>query len=120
MPVTLNPARATFVQREFRYETVEDLAIKAVYPNAQEIKVDTQLSVASAATLATAIFNESKKSALVFEVEYEGIFELSDLDGSKLHYTLDAPFYQTDGRTFKLVSVDVDYLNNISKLVIRG
>ncbi len=118
--MALNPARATFVTRPFRYETAQDLSVKSKFKGARELVIDTGLSAASAATLASTILNENKGLAQVFKVEIEGVFHLEDLDGGPPRYTVSFPRYKTDGRTFRLVSFETDYMAQLTSIVVRG
>lgn len=112
--------RSTFVQRPYRYETAEDLAIKATYPTARELVFDTNLGSAAASALATAIFDESSDPASAFKIEVEGIYHLEDIAGGPLAFVLSLPMYETDGRTYKVTKFDTDYLRNRTLLEVRG
>ena len=117
---TLDPTRAAFASQEFRFETAEDLSVKANYPNAVELVIDTQLAAASAATLASTMLAATKTHALAFEVEIDGVLNLNDFDTTVNHYTVSFPQYATDGRTFKLVNAEMDWAANKTILRIRG
>ena len=95
-------------------------ALFAKYPNAQEVDIDSNLTEASATTLVTTYFNELKKVAEVYTVEYDGILRPEDCKTSIPSYTLTDTQYGTDTRTFKLARFETDYLNNKTKVTIRG
>ena len=118
--MAVDVTRVSFVKQNYRYQTASDASIKTKYPNANEIVHQTNLSAASAATLATAYFNMVKGFPQAYSVEIEGVLQLEDLDTAPTHYTVSFPQYATDSRTFKLVSAEIDYVANRTKLVIRG
>lgn len=118
--MAIDPSRAAFISQEYRYESTTDTAVLTAYPQANLIEIDTNLSTSDAATLATTILNATKTLAMVFEVEIEGVLVPEDFDGTVNHYTLSAPLYSTDSRTFKVIAAEVDYLSNITKLTVRG
>lgn len=113
-------ARAAFVRKDYRYETAQDVAVLANYPLAQEVQIDTNLSQASAAGYAADVLDNTKEHALAFEVEIEGIVTFDDFDGTVPHYTVDAPQYETDGRTYKCVGIEVDWATGTTTLRLRG
>ncbi|WP_374321898.1 hypothetical protein [Brevundimonas sp.] len=115
-----DPNRSTFVQQEYRYETVQNLTVKATYPSARELVHTTNLNEAAAAALATAIFNESGVPADAYKVTVEGAYKLEDIAGAPLRFALNLPSYVTDGRTFKVTSFEVDHLNSRTTFEVRG
>ncbi len=117
---SLDTTRVAFVKQPYRYQIVSDAAVKADFPNAQEIQIDTNLAASDASALATTYFNLIKTFPQVYEVEIEAAIHLEDFVTTVPHYTVSFPAYSTDGRTFKLVSVSTDYLADRSTLVIRG
>lgn len=118
MPV--DPTRVAFVQRSHRSAEEKDVAVKAAYPSAGEITHETNLSLTSAAALAATYLNAVKDFAQTYKVQIKAALTLDALNGAPPQYTLDAPQYATDGRTFKLVGMDVDDFNMRTDMVIRG
>lgn len=118
MPVEAN--RATFVQAEYRYDTAENLTIKATYPAARELVHETNLDTVDAAILAGLMLLESGVMAQAYKIIVEGIYHLEDIDGGPLRFVLDLPMYLTDGRTFKVTRFDVDYMENRTSFEVRG
>ena len=116
----LDPARATFVSHEYRYAEKFDSTVKALYPDARLIEINTNLSAASADALATSYLNDQKTSAIALEVTVDGALNLSDFMTGPNRYTLVSETYQTAGRTFKLAGAQVDYLRGITTLRLRG
>lgn len=114
------PARAAFVMQEYRYESDEDTDIKATYPNAVELVIETELSLSVAATIGAKVFDVVKTFAEAYEVVVEGVYTPEILDGTPPQFTLDVPEYETDARIFRTVSIKVDWMNNLTTFVIRG
>lgn len=87
--MALDPTRAQLVSSAYRYTTVEDAAIKAQYPNAREIIIDTSLDKASAGDLASSTFGMTKNDSRTYEVVVRDRVLANDfLDG--------APRYKVD------------------------
>ena len=118
MPIDFN--RASFVQRSHRYETVEDLSIRATYPSARELTLDTNLTAPDANAIATALFNDNSRPALAYRVVVEGTIPLDSIEGGTLRWTLDSSEYSTDGRVLKTAEFEVDYENNRTTMKVRG
>lgn len=112
--------RAQFISQPYRYEVVSDAAVKAAYPLSTPVEINTNLGLASATALANSILAWSKTLGQVYEVEIEDVLTPDDFAGGVPHYTLSAPLYSTDGRTFKLIGCEVDYERAITKLTVRG
>lgn len=118
--MSIDPTRAPFVLQEFRFETVENLTVKATYPAARELSHLTHMDAASAATLATNLFNESSVAADAFKVIVEGTYTLNDIEGGPLRFILDMPTYATDGRTYKVTAFECDHMANRTTFEVRG
>ena len=118
--MAIDPSRATFVQREYRYEKEQDFAVKAAFPTARELVHDTNLSGASAATLAAALFDENDEPAQAYRVTVEDTYSFDDMAGGPLAFTLAFPVYATDGRTFKTATIEIDPMNNRTTFGVRG
>lgn len=87
--MALDPTRAQLVSSAYRYKTIDDASIKAQYPNAREIVIDTSLDETSAGYLAQATFNSTKNASRTYEVVVRDRVLLDDfLDG--------APRYKVD------------------------
>ncbi|KQN09960.1 hypothetical protein ASE85_03250 [Sphingobium sp. Leaf26] len=92
----------------------------AKYPAALEVELPANLSEASATTLATAILAAVKNPAMAFEVEIEQLIFLEDLDGAPPTYTVYADEYAANGRVVRVEEFQVDWMNGITKLKVRG
>lgn len=115
-----DPNRSAFVQHEYRYETAQDLGIKATYPNARELVHNTNLSDADASRLAGLMLAEGSINAQAFKVTVEGHYGLEDIVGGPMCFVLDAPQYVTDGRVSKSAEFECDPLANRTAIVVRG
>lgn len=118
--MAIDPNRAAFVSQEYRYEEATDEAVKAAYSQSLPATIETNLASADAASLANTLLTWSKNHGLVYEIEIEGVLTPDDLAGTVPHYTLDAPLYSTDARTYKLIGAEVDYFMNTTTLLVRG
>ena len=119
--MAIDPARSAFVKNPFRFETAEDTSIRTTYKEAREIVSETNLtSTVDAQAVASNYFNLIKKPAMAFQVEVEGIYHLEDFVTGPPQFTCSFADYPADSRTYKLVGVEVDYLNNLSRLTLRG
>jgi hypothetical protein len=112
--------RATFVQLAYRYETVQDLEIVAIYPTAKDLRHDTNLLQIDAHALAVKLFAENGEPAQSYKIEVEGAYNLEDIEGGPIRFTFNSVIYQTDGRYFKCASFEVDYLKNRTTFTVRG
>ena len=118
--MVLDPNRAAFVTREYRYQRTKDDTVKATYADAEPLVIDTNLASAAATTLAATMLAELKKVAQVHQVTLRGTLSLDDLDGAVPHYIVDAPRFDTDGRTSKLCTFEVDWLMDTTTITVRG
>jgi len=118
--MAIDPTLAAFVSADYRYDTSADSAVKTAYPQAGALEINTNLGATDGAALALTILNATKTFALVYLVEVEGVLTLDDFAGTVNHYTLTAPLYSTDSRTYKLIAAEVDYVKNTTKLTVRG
>lgn len=118
--MAIDPTLAAFISAEYRYDTASDSSVQATFPQANTLEIETNLGATEGAALATTILNATKTFSLVYEVEVEGILTLDDFAGTVNQYTLDAPLYATDSRTYKLIAAEVDYVKNTTKLTVRG
>ncbi len=87
--MALDPSRAQLVSTQYRYETVEDAAIKAQYPNAREIVLETSLESAAAKTLANSTFRQTGKEARTYEVVVRDRLLSADFMGGAPRYKID-------------------------------
>lgn len=114
------PAGAAFVLQPFRYESEEDTAIRAKYPNAEEAIFETTLGQESLQGIVTKIFDVVSGFSEAYEVSVVGTYTSDMFDGGVPHWTLADDRYKTDGRVFKTVSTKVDWMNTTTTFVIRG
>lgn len=120
MTTPLDPTRATFVKREHRFIKAEDSTVKARFPNARKITLQTQLGEADASALASAYLAETKDHAQAYTVEIDGIWTTSDLVGDVKRFQCYFDRMGLEGRTLKLVSVKCRYQSGTTVIVVRG
>lgn len=118
MPI--DASRAAFVKNEYRYETAEATAVKDTYKGAREYAFDTNLPGPVADALAATILNSYNVPAQAYEVEIDGVFTLADLAGFPPTFTCSFDQYQTDGRIFRLIGMDVDPVGERTVLKVSG
>ena len=120
MSLELNPARATFVRKAYRDAIAQDFDVKANYPSARSVTIQTNLSGAESLALANKILQDGKVPKLSFEVTFEGTMELSTLVGQNPSVIANFPRLKTTGRAMRIVSVRTDYQENITTVTVRG
>lgn len=119
--MAFDPNRASFVQREYRFEEAEDLTVRSLYPTARQHIHNTNLtSLAVANSLADAIFAESRKPASAFKIEVEGIFLIDTLDGGPLRFEVKSTRYGLAGQVFKVIGFECDPFNKRTTFEVRG
>lgn len=118
--MSIDPTRAAFVMKPLRYAVAEDAAIKAAYPNAEEFVIDSQLSQSHAAALAPSFLNEVKLPARVFQVTIDTALSADNFTGGLPRYLATFPEFELIARTCKVISCEIDYLNDRTTMVVRG
>ena len=119
--MAFDPNRASFVQREYRFEEAEDLNVRAIYPTARQYVLNTNLTSMSVAySLADAIFSESRKPASAYKIEVEGVFLIDTLDGGPLRYEVRSEKYGLASTVYKVVSFECDVFNKRTTFEVRG
>lgn len=118
--MAIDPTRAIFAKREYRYIERSDPAVLAKYPAAVEVEIPANLSEASATALADAILAAAKNPAMAFETTIEQLIYLDDLDGSPPTFQVYADEYAATGRVVRVEEIQTDWLNNTTTLLVRG
>lgn len=118
--MALDPTRATFVQREYRYEVQTDNTVLAAYPAAREIELPTQIDQTSAAALATNMLAAAKTPAMSFDTEIDRLIYAEDCDGSLEMFAITSDTHRVTNRTTRQEEQQVDWGSGITKLKVRG
>ena len=118
--MTLDPSRATFVVREFRYAEAIDSAVKATYDDAREIVIDTNMSEAAANSLATAILAAEKVSKRAFEVMVRKAISADDFVSGPPRYTYTDAKSDASSVATKVVAVSTDWRLNTTRAVLKS
>lgn len=116
---TLDPTRAAFVQKEYRWSISEDPAVKALYPNAEVYELNTQLSAADAATLSADLLAVLKVPSRFFKLIVKGTVRAEDFNGGLPRFTGTFPELNLSGVIVKVLSAEIDYMKNECALVVR-
>ena len=115
----IDPSRAAFVSKDYRYEVVTRNDVRADFPKSREIVLETNLSEADAATLAAQISAQNDALPLGFKIEVEGAIRLEDFDLTVPHFTLVLRNFATD-RTFKAIAAEIDYVADTTTYTVRA
>lgn len=118
--MALDPTRATFVQREYRYEVQTDNTVLAAYPAAREVELQTQIDQTSAAALATNMLAAAKTPAMSFEIEIDQVIYAEDCDGSLSTFAVTSDTHRVTNRTTRQEQQQIDWATGITKLTVRG
>lgn len=116
----LDPARASFVSQSHRYEVVTLPLVKAKYPGALELTIDTQLSAASAAALAGSISAEAQNASTTFTLMIQEYWSPDLFAGGVPRVILNLPGWNETGRTFKVMAMKADPVREQTELVLRA
>lgn len=106
--MTIDPTRAAFVRQEFRFSEASDASVKSKHPSAIELTIATNLGESAAQTLATALLADLKGFAQMYELEIDGLLDLSTLTDGVPTFTITSSVYPVDSRTFKVSKVALD------------
>ena len=124
MSTELDPARAALVVKEYRYATMPSSAagatIKARYPNARVIELDTNLDATGGLALATDIAGMTSTFARTFTFDLDGVYFPEDFQDGAPRHTLDFPRQGSATGTFTVVGAKIDYQNNLTTLTVRA
>lgn len=118
--MSLDPTRAAFVQKDYRYKTAEDLSVKANYPHAKEVTLNTQLDEASATSMATDLLDDLKVGKSVISLEVAEVISSDTLTGELTRYSATFPEFGISGKTVKVVSIETDFLHQRTKMVVQS
>ncbi|RZF61213.1 hypothetical protein EWE75_18655 [Sphingomonas populi] len=110
------------MMQEYRYTIVEDASIKALYPAAIEIEVDTNLDASGGAALASSLWGQTNSIARQFDVEIEDVLYLDDFLTSPNRYVVSFDKHPAAGvgKTYTLIGAKIDYSANRTTLTVRG
>ena len=111
--------RAAFVKQAYRYATGTEPLVKARNDAARVIEVNTNLDEATATALASKYLAENDEP-LVYEIEFEGVLDLSDFIGGPPRYIPDFPKLDTDGRAMKVFYAAANEQSNTTIVRVRG
>lgn len=115
----LDPNRAAFVKREYRYFTSLDGDVLARNPAARVVEVDTNMDEGGATALAHSYLAENVKPR-AFELTMQGTISIDNFLACPPAYVANFPRLRTDGRTMKAIAVSIDYDAETTSLRVRG
>lgn len=120
--MALDPTRAALVTKEYRYSITEDSSIKALYPNASEIVLETSLDSTSGAALSSALFGVTSVYARQFEVVIEDVLFPEDFLVSPNRYVVNFSRHPAGGTTdtYTVIKAEIDYFAGTTTLTVRG
>ena len=120
--MALDTNRALLVSKEYRYTIREDANIRARFPSASEIIIDTNLDEAAANTFADALFaaaSSTKLTAFTFEIAQ--LLYPEDFTVSPPRFTLSFPrFPVSAGTTYTVTSANPNYATGKTVVTVRG
>lgn len=123
--MSFDPARGVFVKEALRYNTAVDTAVKASFPGAREMLVDTTISDATQGlAAATELLAFYKNPAMKLNVVVEGVdvAALSQFDGSPPVFNVDFPEWGTTSGGLAMLpnQIEINYQTMTTKLSLRG
>jgi|GEM_PF-5199196 len=122
--MALDPERASFLLVEYRRSRAVSAAVRADYPNARDIVLDTNIAtVAGADSLSAQLLDLLDAPARVFEVMVQSVdaADLSQFDGTPPVFALAAPRFAITAATQLLpAAVEIDHAGGTSRLTLRG
>lgn len=118
--MAIDPSRALFVSKDYRYAVINDADVLGNFPNARAVVLETNLDESDAAALAAQIKAQNEQLPMAFQIEIDGALDIEAFDGGLPHYTLEFQQYETDSRLFKLVACEIDYMTDTTMLTVRA
>lgn len=118
--MALDPSRASFVSQQYRYEIITDAPVSAIFPASQILTIETNLTEASAVTLADQLAEEATEAAKVVSFVIEGAISPDTFAGGVPRFIVEAPSLNISGRVMKLTSMKVDHNTGRTEVTVRG
>ncbi len=112
-------SHALFVRNEYRYADAIDNTVKAKNPSAREVSINTQLNAVDA----TAIANKhlaDVKNPRVWEIEIQGVLDLSSFIGGPPSFIPNFPKYAKTTGEVKITAASVDYNAGTTIMEVRS
>lgn len=116
--MAIDPTRAAFVQKPFRFKTVENLAVKAAFPTAEEYVIETQSNEADATIYGTNLLAVLDDTTRVFQVTVDAKLSSDDFAGSLPRYTVTFPDHNVSGETMRAVNYFIQFMGK-GGMVVR-
>jgi hypothetical protein len=117
---TLDAARASYVQTDYRQIEKKDQLARSSNTNAITFEKPTQLSQAAAQSIADTIFEIVRLRTGVYEVIWHDIIHLSQLDGGVPTFRLYDDRLGLNGLLTRLEKFEPDFLNNKTVITVSG
>lgn len=122
--MAVDPARASLVTQDYRYVAApapsKGAAIKAAYPLAPTIEIDTNLDQAGATALANDLANATDTFVRTFAVGIGDVLYTDDFTDGAPRWLLDFPRYASAGGVYSTTAATFDYFNGTGTLKVRG
>jgi hypothetical protein len=117
--MAIDSSRASFVQKEWRYQTASDPSVKSVYPNATPLVLETNFTRPVAQAIANSYLEETKVPSDTLSFELEGLITIDDWAGGPTRYALTAPMFNANAKVSKSVLIDMDYNTGTYLVTVR-
>ncbi|SEJ87602.1 hypothetical protein SAMN05518849_11688 [Sphingobium sp. AP50] len=117
---TLDAARASYVQTDYRLIEKKDQAVRSSNTNAITFEKPTQLSQSAAQAIADTIFEIVRVRTGVYQVIWHDILRLSQLDGGVPTFRLYDDRLGLNGLLTRLESFEPDFRANKTTLTVVG
>lgn len=118
--MTDNTGRAIFAQKAYRYLEVKDDAVKQRFDGAQSVEISTNLLSSAANTVATKLFEETKKAAQVYTIQVEGVYTIDDWADGTMRFIVNDPAFNLSGSVMRLIAMNANPNTNTTVLTVRG
>lgn len=120
--MALNAARAALVLREYRYAIAQDATVKARFPEAREVVIETNLDENGGATLANSVMSLTKTLPKVYDIPIVGILFLEDFTNGPARYTVTLQHHPaaSEKAVYTLIGARIDYGQNRTVLKVLG
>lgn len=117
MPI--DATRAAFIKNEYRYATAQDAAVLGRDKGARLETIKANVDETTASELAQTILAQNNTPRMI-TVTLDGILRVSDFIGGVPRYILNIGDYNTDGRTWRVISATFDPNNGTTSLRLHG
>jgi hypothetical protein len=111
--------RSIFVKNEYRYSIAQNTLVVARNPQADELTIVSNLNENDAELMAEKLLAVHDNPRF-FEIEIEGILDITSFIGGPVSYILDFPAFETDGRTMTVVGFKADFNTGKTTISVRG